>query len=315
MNNSKLKETKKRGIKTLIALLVIAVSVYLGFTPLYALIPEGVPKAVIGSSFGAIFVIILTMYLLNKQTEIEQESKRGERVFDEKVKLYQLILNTIRLIAEDGVISTTEVKQLSFAMLNLQMLGADETVQSFADVLKHINAIFSVDEEDEVEIKLDQEKELFSLVSKFSIHCRIDLGISETGISEELISSVQTVVDNSKSVIKRKRDTSKILFKGVSYKKSHLVHAIFKDFILKNPEINFEELTQKFPPTQGNRPLFVKLEVAQKHKENTGTARHFIKEDQVLTLKDSTIAVSNQWGAENLRPFLEHCRKNLGIEV
>ena len=317
MNNSKLKETKKRGIKTLIALLVIAVSVYLGFTPLYALIPEGVPKAVIGSSFGAIFVIILTMYLLNKQTEIEQESKRGERVFDEKVKLYQLILKTIRLIAEDGIISTTEVKQLSFAMLNLQMVGADDTVQSFSNVLKHINAVFSENDDDEVEIGQAQEKELFSLVSKFSIQCRIDLGISETGISEELISAVLTVVDDTNNLSKRKRDTSKILFKGVSYKKSHLVHAIFKDFILKNPEINFEELVQKFPAQgkKSKRMHFVKLEEALEIKERTGTARHFIKEDQVLTLKDGAIAVSNQWGIINLPPFLEHCRENLGIEV
>ena len=226
-------------------------------------------------------------------------------------------MNTIRLIAEDGVISTTEAKQLSFAMLNLQMLGADDTVQSFADVLKHINAIFDVNEEDEVEIGLEQEKKLFSLVSKFSIHCRIDLGISETGISEELISSVKRVVDETKKSLdkKRKRDTSQILFNGVSYKKNRLVLTIFKDFFQKNPEINFEELTQKFPPTKGNRSHFVKLEEALKHKEKTGTARHFIKEDEVLNLRDGVIAVSNQWGVENLPPFLEHCRKNLGIEV
>jgi len=315
MNNSKLKETKKRGIQTLIALLVIAISVYLGFTPLYALIPEGVPKAVIGSSFGAIFVIILTMYLLNKQTEIEQESKRGERVFDEKVQLYQSILKTIRLIAEDGVISTTEVKQLSFAMLNLQMVGADDTVQSFSNVLKHINAVFSENDDVEVEIEHEQEKELFSLVSNFSIQCRIDLGISEKGISKELISSVLSVVGDTNNLSKRKRDTTKILFKGKSYAKNHLVLAIFKEFIENNPDTNFEQLANKFPPTQGNRPHFVKLEEALEHKEKTGAARHFIKEGQVLSLKDGAIAVSNQWGIANLPPFLEHCRENLGIKV
>ena len=49
MNNSKLKETKKRGIQTLCCTFS-----YCGFSlsrvyALYALIPEGVPKAVIGS--------------------------------------------------------------------------------------------------------------------------------------------------------------------------------------------------------------------------------------------------------------------------
>ena len=87
-----LKETRRQGWLTLLALSVIAITVYIGFAPLFSLVGGGVAGAVIGSSFGAIFVIILTMYLLNKQTEIEQETKKSERVFDEKVRLYQQIL-------------------------------------------------------------------------------------------------------------------------------------------------------------------------------------------------------------------------------
>ena len=73
-----------------IALTVIAVAVYVGFTPLYELIGGGVAGAVIGSSFGAIFVIVLTMYLLNKQTEFEQESKKSERIFEKKQSFNKL---------------------------------------------------------------------------------------------------------------------------------------------------------------------------------------------------------------------------------
>ena len=75
-----IKETRRQGWLTLLALLIIAFAVYLGFTPLFNLVKGGVAGGVIGSSFGAIFVIILTMYLLNKQTEIEQESKESEKV-------------------------------------------------------------------------------------------------------------------------------------------------------------------------------------------------------------------------------------------
>jgi hypothetical protein len=101
---SKLNETRKKGTQTLIALAVIAIAVYFGFTPLYELITPngGVAGAVVGSSFGDIFVIILTMYLLNKQTEIEQESKRGEKVFEEKMKIYWNIFENIQGLVEDG---------------------------------------------------------------------------------------------------------------------------------------------------------------------------------------------------------------------
>jgi len=74
---SKLTEAKKSGQRTLIAIVIIGLSVYMGFTPLYELVQGGVTGAVIGSSFAAIFVIVLTMYLLNKQTEIEQETKKS----------------------------------------------------------------------------------------------------------------------------------------------------------------------------------------------------------------------------------------------
>ena len=58
----KLDETRKKGTNTLIALTVIAVAVYAGFTPLFNLINGGVAGAVVGASFGAIFVIILTIF-------------------------------------------------------------------------------------------------------------------------------------------------------------------------------------------------------------------------------------------------------------
>ena len=89
---SSIKETQRKGYRTLVAIAIIAVAVYVGFEPLMKLVPDGVAQSVVSASFSAIFVIILTMYLLNKQTEIEQESKKSERVFDEKVKLYQAIL-------------------------------------------------------------------------------------------------------------------------------------------------------------------------------------------------------------------------------
>ncbi len=312
MKSSALQETRKKGKNTLIALVVIAISVYIGFTPLFALIPEGVPRAVIGSSFGAIFVIILTMYLLNKQTEIEQESKRGERVFDEKVQLYQSILKTCREIAEDGVVSTTEVKRLPFAMVNLQMIGADETIKSFALVVAQFNKVFEKNDKDEAQIDDQDEIDIFNVVSSFSTQCRIDLGISDTEVNSSLISEVQNIVKETNSL--SKRDTAKILYNGVSYPKSRLVHAIFKDFIQNNPGMDFGQLANNFPPVQGKRPLFVKLDEALEIKAK-GQARHFVKDGEELQLIDCQIAVSNQWGVGNLPKFLDHCRDELGIKV
>ena len=60
---TKIKETRKAGIRTLIEIAIIGVSVYIGFEPLFDKVGGGVPGKVLGASFGAIFMIVLTMYL------------------------------------------------------------------------------------------------------------------------------------------------------------------------------------------------------------------------------------------------------------
>ena len=77
-------KTRKQGWITLIALFLIAFAIYIGFSPLFELIQGGIAGRVLGASFGAIFVIILTMFLLNKQTEIEQESKKAKEFLMKK---------------------------------------------------------------------------------------------------------------------------------------------------------------------------------------------------------------------------------------
>ena len=119
---SKLQETRKSGYRTLVAIAIIGVSVYLGFTPLFENVGGGVEGAVLGASFGAIFVIVLTMYLLNKQTEIEQESKKSEKVFEEKVELYKSMLATTKEMLRDGKLSSQETTELSFAMPMRQLV-------------------------------------------------------------------------------------------------------------------------------------------------------------------------------------------------
>ena len=207
---SKLDDTRKKGMNTLIALAVIAVAVYVGFTPLYSLIGGGVAGAVVGSSFGAIFVIILTMYLLNKQTEIEQESKKSERVFDEKVKVYKQILETTKEIVEDGSISDQEISKLPFLMMELQMLGGDETISAYEKVFSTIIKEYDKEQEsEEVAITDKRKSEIYKKMSEFSRSCRVDLGVTDRAINDDVFNRINGAIENSSKVTaKRRRSTN-----------------------------------------------------------------------------------------------------------
>ena len=202
---SKLDETRKKGTNTLIALAVIAVAVYFGFTPLYEVITPngGVAGAVVGASFGAIFVIILTMYLLNKQTEIEQESKKSERVFDEKVKLYYEIYNEIESMLKDGQISKDlEMKKLPFIMARLITIASDEVIKAFTEIFTLIVTIYSKEsEQDQVAIQPDDEKKLLERLLNFAKSCRMDLGISDVPIDTELMRMAVEEVEQSSNIV------------------------------------------------------------------------------------------------------------------
>ena len=203
---SKLDETRKKGMNTLIALAIIAVAVYVGFTPLYNLIGGGVAGAVIGSSFGAIFVIILTMYLLNKQTEIEQESKRGEKVFEEKMKIYWNIFESIQSMLEDGKISKDdEMQKLPFVMLKLIAIGNDTVIAAFQKVYDSINNVFNEKpEDDEVLIDEGNRKRIMELLGQFANECRVDLGVSNEKVQPKLFEDTQKAIEKSGELINTK---------------------------------------------------------------------------------------------------------------
>jgi len=319
---TKLEETRQQGIKILIILFVVGVSVFLGFRPLFDLVGGGVFGAVVGSTFGAIFAILMTMFLLNKQTEIEQESKKSERVFDEKVVLYKDILSKAKDMLADGQIDSKEILALPFTMIQMQMVGGDEAIQMYTDFFEKVNEIYEASEDEVVQIPDSQQPQVFSLLSKFSVQCRVDLGISDTPIDESIFRRTISAVEHSDKAIKGKRDTSKYTFNGEAFAKSRLVHAVVKDYVSKNPDTTFNELKKAFPDEwqaggskSGNRAVFVRLSDAEKLFEDKGHRRHFFKDGETIQLSDEVIAVSNQWGIGNIGDFVDGSNQNHNADI
>ena len=106
------------------------------------------------------------------------------------------------------------------------------------------------------------------------------------------------------------RDFSKFEFNGQIYNKSRLVNKVLKSFIDKNPDQTFSELQQKFPTEiQGSMGVFTSKENAQEIFERTGHKRYYIKPDELIEIKDGTIATCTQWGLGNIMKFVDHVNK------
>ena len=322
MSVSKIDDTRKQGIKILIILAVVGIVVFFGYGPLFDLVGGGIPGRVLGATFGSIFAILMTMFLLNKQTEIEQESKKSERVFDEKVHLYKNILESAKNMLEDNQLDSKEMLALPFTLIQMQMVGGDEAIKLYTAFFEKINDIYEADENEVVKIPESQAQEVFSLLSRFSVQCRVDLGISDTPIDESIFARAITALEQSNDAVKGKRDTSKYTFKGKAYAKGRLVHAVVQDFVAKNPNTTFDDLKKAFPdewhadkPNQRNRAVFVRLSDADQLFKDKGHRRHFFKEGEAIQLSDEIIAVSNQWGIGNIGNFVDGANQSHNSEI
>ena len=319
---TKLDDTRRQGFKMLSILFIVGIAVFFGFAPLFELAGGGFSGRIIGATFGSIFAILMTMFLLNKQTEIEQESKKSERVFDEKVVLYKDILVKSKDMLEDGQLDTKEILALPFTLIKMQMVGGDEAIKIYTSFFEKINDIYEASKDEVVQVPESDKQQVFSLLSRFAVQCRVDLGISDTPIDESIFARAISVVEQSDKAIKKKRDTSKYTFNGEALGKGKLVLAVVKDYVSKNPNTTFDELKKAFPnewqaggAKSGNRAVFVRLSDAEKLFEDKGHRRHFFKKGETIQLSDEVIAVSNQWGIGNIGDFVDGSNQNHNADI
>lgn len=319
------KDTKKQGWVTLIALVVMAFAVSLGFAPLFELIGEGIAGEIIGSSFGAIFVIILTMFLLNKQTEIEQESKKSERLFDEKVNIYQKIFDICSDMLMDGKLSQDEINRLPFPLIKLQMLASEDVIIAFQEVFNELNRVYDV--EGEVVTIQDSDKvEIYRLLSVFSNECRKDLEISDVPVDPEI---QKMTVSTISSANKKSNDYTKYEFDGKKLPKNRYVYEVISNHILLNPELTLAEfqdgvLKREFEGRSGVYETWKTYdEIKELHNSGkSGVFRYFVGKsgdvlndnELVLRLKDCEICLSRSWAIGHMDVFRESMRSK-GIRI
>jgi len=320
-----LNDTRKQGWLTLISLVIIAFAVSIGFSPLFEFIGDGIASQVIGSSFGAIFVIILTMFLLNKQTEIEQESKKSERVFDEKVKIYQEILDITKDMLLDGKLTPEEINRLPFPLIRLQMLADDKVIESFQTVFTTLDEYYRSVDGDTVTLKDEQREEIYQLLSDFSGECRRDLQISDTEIDSSIREKTAATISNAG---KKEKDYSKYSFEGQELPKNGYVYAVIKNYVNQNPDLTLNQFPQKviernFNGRKNIYEVWKTYDEAIELYQEKGYKRFFVTKrggdylndkDMVIKLADAEICVSNQWDLDSVEKFVEHM-KSIGIRI
>lgn len=331
------------------SLIFIAAAAYLGYSPFFESHKDGIIVQILGASFGAVFLSILTYFLLNKQSEIEENKSRGQSVFEERVELYKSIMDETKSILIDGQISIKEMTQLQFMMVKLQMLSFDATIKSYVQVYAAISDAFSnvpeESEEEEEESQDDQQQEqeetegtiitpedkmkILVSLQQFASVCREELGLSQAGTTDTSVFETamkelkksQEAVETKKEVIKSggngvvRKQRFQYEFQGSTYKNATLASAVFAHYVKTNPTAGAADVLKAFSSfvIRGN-PVLINAE--EMKERNKGYAKPMYEKVKPKLADGTTIAMFCQWYANPLvEEFINFANSTLKYSI
>lgn len=108
------------------------------------------------------------------------------------------------------------------------------------------------------------------------------------------------------------RDKTKYMFEGKVYAKNRLVLAILQKYVQEHSP-TFNELCEVFDKSlQGSLGVVELYENALKISD--AAKRYFLKDEDVLVLKNEKVVVCTQWGIFNIVKFIKRAQ-SLGFNI
>ncbi len=185
---------------SILMILLVAIASFISFQPLFKKLTDNAAQQFASGIFGSIIASILTMFLLKKQTEVEDLEGKKQKVFDEKISLFNEILENFDKIFEDRIITKEELSRLEFLLIQLTMFASDETIQKFKEIYQYI---VSNDRKRTFDGRIfldslamndkDGQNLIFGLASLF----RLELGIELHPLDKYLLKTLAESMNNS----------------------------------------------------------------------------------------------------------------------
>ena len=302
----KLAPLKKKLDFTYIAIIVLSIALYVGFDDLISGAVSGTARDTISAALAAIFVLITTMYMLNKQTDLEQEKEFKGVIFNKKFQLYDdLITNWLNIAYIDKSINKENYKECLDNHYEILMVAPGNAVKHSTKILAIVTKYYQDGQTKNLE---DNDlKEIKRITKEFTDIVREELSISEIEVDNE----DQDYKDDNEQIITGNKLT-KFKFKGQTCNKRRLVLEIVKYTVNEKSVETFEELKEIFPDknsTSGiERNKKYNFVVALKSKFDEDDNRIFRKDGEIIRL-DKEIIVHNQWGGDDFDFFKDWVEK------
>ena len=184
-------QKKYKNLLNAIFVFIIAFSSFLAFEPLFEHLGQKASQEFAAAIFGTIFAAVITMVLLNKQTETEEERSRSEKVFEQKITLYNQAIDTLQSIFEKQddrnqiLLERSQITQLEFLLAKMMMIGNDKTINEFKAFYEIVTNNYSPQTKI---LYLDSSDK--QTIFRFADYCREELGLSDKTLEKETLEDI-----------------------------------------------------------------------------------------------------------------------------
>jgi len=93
-------------------------------------------------------------------------------------------------------------------MMELQMLGGDEAISTYEKVFSTLNEIYGEEEDEVVAINDQRKSEIYKKMSEFSRSCRVDLGVTDRAINQDVFNKITGAIETTSKVTAKRRTSA-----------------------------------------------------------------------------------------------------------
>ena len=320
MNKSVLLSWLKNLSIAYTAIIVLSIALYVGFDDLIFGGASGTARDTISAALAAIFVLITTMYMLNKQTDVEHKKKLDTEIFKRKFIIYDQLISILQNIGHYKLtVNDDDYRKCLNKHYELVMVAPAEIVSISIDILnllKGIREVGKVKALDEVNLDEVNQQALRDFIDDFCILARADFNLPE---AEKF--NPKAYNDNMDKVTEPgSKNLDKFEFNGRSYTKNRLVLEVVRHTVDVKKVENIDKLKSLFPDSywsegkeSSSKNAFI---VELKKDAENKRARFFTKKDDIIKFDNSNaeVIVNNQWGT-NFDYFLDKVSTELNYEI
>jgi len=320
MNKSVLLSWLKNLSIAYTAIIVLSIALYVGFDDLIFGGASGTARDTISAALAAIFVLITTMYMLNKQTDVEHKKKLDTEIFKRKFIIYDQFISILQNIGHYKLtVNDDDYRKCLNKHYELVMVAPAEIVSLSNEILlllKSIREVGKVKALDEVNLDEVNQQALRDFINDFCILARADFNLPE---AEKF--NPKAYNDNMDKVTEPgSKNLDKFEFNGRSYTKNRLVLEVVRHTVDVKKVENIDKLKSLFPDSywsegkeSSSKNAFI---VELKKDAENKRARFFTKKDDIIKFDNSNaeVIVNNQWGT-NFDYFLDKVSTELNYEI